>query len=130
VLSDGTQSGVGGVIKTTQNTFYNWTFNCGPSTNTGEKLLGAWATLFLASRLHIDVLQILGYSRIIIEWLNSRGDLQAISLLAWKDRIRLIQSTFKKIIYNHIYRENNKVFNELSKTTLKKNWESSHTTYG
>jgi hypothetical protein len=52
--TDGTQRGVVGVIKTTQNTFYNWTFNCGPGTNTRAELLGAWATLFLASRLHIE----------------------------------------------------------------------------
>jgi hypothetical protein len=31
---DGTQRRAVGVIKTTQNTFYNWTFNCGPGTNT------------------------------------------------------------------------------------------------
>jgi hypothetical protein len=95
-LSDGSQSGVGGVIKTTQNTYYKWTFNCGPGTNTREKLLGAWATLYLASRLHIEVLQVLGDSRTIIEWLNNRGDLQAISLLAWKDIIRMIQTYFQK----------------------------------
>jgi hypothetical protein len=39
------------------------------------------------------------YTRIIIDWLKNRGDLQAISLLAWKDRIRLIKPTFKKINY-------------------------------
>jgi hypothetical protein len=46
-LSNGSQSGDGGLIKTTQNTYYKWNFNCGPSTNTRKKLLGAWATLYL-----------------------------------------------------------------------------------
>jgi hypothetical protein len=86
-LSNGTQSGAGGLIKINNYTSYRWTFNCGPGTNTRAELLGAWATLYLASRLHIDTLQIYGDSRIIIEWLNNRGDLQAIPLLAWKDRI-------------------------------------------
>jgi hypothetical protein len=96
-LSNGSQSGAGGLIKISQNTFYKWTFNCGPGTNTRAELLGAWATLYLASRLHIEVLQVLGDSRIVIEWLSNKGDLQAISLLAWKDRIRLLQPTFKKL---------------------------------
>jgi hypothetical protein len=74
----------------------------------------------LASRLHVEVLQLLGDSRIIIEWLSNRGDLQAISLLAWKDRIRLLQPTFKNLSYNHIYREHNKSTDQLSKAMLKK----------
>jgi len=72
------------------------------------------------SRLHFDELQILGDFRIIIDWLKNRGDLQAILLLAWKDRIRLIKPTFKKINYTHIFREHNKVVDQLSKTTLNK----------
>jgi ribonuclease HI len=119
-LSDGTQSGVGGLIKTTQNTLYKWTFNCGPGTNTRAELLGAWATLYLASRLHIDALQVLGDSKTIIEWLNNREDLQAISLMAWKDKIRMLQPTFKNLIYNHIYREHNNSTDQLSKMALQK----------
>jgi ribonuclease HI len=87
-------------------------------TNTRAELLGAWATLHLASRLNIEVLQILGDSRTIIEWLNNRGKLQAISLMAWKDIIRLLQPTFKKLSYKHIYREHNKTTDQLSKATL------------
>jgi hypothetical protein len=82
--------------------------------------LGAWATLFLASKLHIDTLQVLGDSRIIIEWLSSRGELQVVSLLAWKDRIRQLQSTFNKLSYTHIHREYNNSVDQLSKATLLK----------
>jgi ribonuclease HI len=114
------QSGAGGLIKISQNTYYKWTYNCGPGTNTRAKLLGAWATLYLASRLHIDTLQVLGDSRIIIEWLSSRGDLQVVSLLAWKDRIRHLQSTFKKLSYIHIHREHNNSVDQLSKAALQK----------
>jgi ribonuclease HI len=108
------------MIKFTKNSFIRWTFNCGPGTNTRAELLGAWATLFLASRHHIEALQILGDSKIIIEWLNNRGDLQAISLLAWKDRIRLLLPSFKKLCFNHIYREHNKTADKLSKAALQK----------
>jgi len=64
--SFGEQSEAGGLIKITENSIYKWIFNCGSGTNTREELLGAWATLYLASRLHLDTLQILGDSRIII----------------------------------------------------------------
>jgi ribonuclease HI len=108
------------LIRITKNSFYKWTFNCGPGTNTRAELLGAWATLYLASRLHIESLQILRDSRTIIEWLNNMGDLQAISLSAWKDRIRLLQLAFKKLSYKHIYREHNKSTDQLSKAALQK----------
>jgi hypothetical protein len=69
-----------------------------------------------------EFLHVLGDSRIVIEWLSNKGDLQAISLLPWKDKIRLLQPTFKKISYNHIYSEYNKYksVDQLSKTMLQK----------
>jgi ribonuclease HI len=117
-LANGTRSGAGGLIKTSHNTFHKWTFNCGPGTNTRAKLLGAWATLYLATRLCIETLQVLGDSSIVIEWLSGKGKLQAIALMAWKKRIRLLQPHFKKINYNHIFREHNKIVDLLSKTAL------------
>jgi ribonuclease HI len=118
--SNGLQSGAGGLIRITENSHYRWTFNCGPGSNTRAELLGVWATLHLETRLNIEVLQIFGDSRIIIDWLNSRGKLQVISLLGWKDRIRELQSTFRKINFTHIYREHNKEVDLLSKSALQK----------
>lgn len=66
-LSNGTQSEARGLIKITNYTSYRWTFICGLGTNSRAELLDAWATLYLASRLHINTLQIYGDSRIIIE---------------------------------------------------------------
>ena len=80
-LSNGSQSGAGGLIKITHNTFYKWTFNCGSGTNTRAKILGAWATLYLASKLYFKTLQVLGDSIIVIERLSGREELQTISLL-------------------------------------------------
>jgi ribonuclease HI len=118
--SNGLQSGAGGLISISKNSHYRWTFNCGPGTNTRAELLGVWATLHLATRLNIEVLQIFGDSIIVIDWLNSRGKLQVISLLGWKDRIRELQSTFRKINFNHTYREHNKEADLLSKAALQK----------
>jgi hypothetical protein len=81
VQSNGLQSGVGGLISTLLNSQCRWPFNCGPTTNTRAELLGAWATLHLASRINIDVLPLFGDSIIVIDWLNSKGKLQVTTLL-------------------------------------------------
>jgi len=75
----------------------------------------------LASGLNIEFLQILGDSRIIIEWLKNKGKLQSISLMAWKEKSRLLQPTFRKLSFNHIYHEHNKEVDHLSKVALQKN---------
>ena len=94
------------------------TFCYGPGTNTRAELLGAWVTLHLASILNIEHLQLIKDSRVIIDWLNHKGNLQTITLLVWKDLIRLLQCHFKKLIFTQTSREYNKKAHLLSKTTL------------
>jgi hypothetical protein len=53
-----------------------------------SELLGVWVTLFLAIRLHITDLQIIGDSKIIIDWCNGNGRLQILALEGWKDQIK------------------------------------------
>jgi ribonuclease HI len=114
----GTLSGAGGLIRIKKDSIYRWTFRCGPGTNTRAELLGAWVTLHLASISNIEHLQLIGDSRVIIDWLNHKGKLQTITLLAWNDRIILLQRHFKKLIFTHTFREYNKEADLLSKTSL------------
>jgi hypothetical protein len=51
----------------------------------------------------IDTLQVFGDSKIVIDWLNFRGNLQVISLVGWKDRIRELTNTFSTIRFSHIF---------------------------
>lgn len=97
------QSGAGGLLRLSENSYYKWTFNCGPGTNTRAELLGVLATLNLTARLNIETLQIFGDSKIIIDRLNHRGNLQVISLLCWKDIIGELQTIFRDINFTHIY---------------------------
>jgi hypothetical protein len=46
-------------------------------------------------------LQLLGDSKIIIDWLNFRGKLQVSSLLGWMDRTQELQQKFRHITYLH-----------------------------
>jgi hypothetical protein len=77
--------GAGGKIVINNSTSYSWTFNCGKGSNTKAELLGAWASLILASRLSLQDLLMLGDSRIVIDWLNKRGAIQVAALESWKD---------------------------------------------
>jgi ribonuclease HI len=116
---NGTLSGAGGVITVNEDTSYKWTFNCGPGTNTRAELLGAWVTLSLAVRLGIDHIHIFGDSKVIIEWLNGRGNLNAYALLGWMNMIKALKKLFKNISFDHIYREQNMIADALSKKALK-----------
>jgi ribonuclease HI len=84
---DGLQSGAGGIIKISESTVYKWTFNTGPSTNNIVELLGVRVTLFLASRLHITDLQIIGDSKIIIDCAMARGDYRSWRLTDGRKRL-------------------------------------------
>jgi ribonuclease HI len=89
-----------------------------PGTNTRAELLGVWATLILATRLDMKDLQVYGDSKIVIDWLNCRGNLQVISLVGWKDRIKELATSFRTIRFAHIYREQNREADALSKKAL------------
>jgi len=109
--------GVGGVIKKSDLSVYKWYFNCDEGTNTNVELLRVWATLLLENHLSIHKIQILGDSKLIIEWLNKRGDMRACTIEGGKQGIMALRSKFHEINFEHIYRE----FNEadlLSKKAL------------
>jgi ribonuclease HI len=72
----------------------------------------------LAAQLNIDALQVFGDSKIVIDGLNSRGKLHAISLVSWKDRIKELTKSFSTINFSHIYQEQNKEANFLSKKAI------------
>ena len=73
-----------------------------------------WATHILVVRLNIEVIQVIGDSKIIFDWLKDRGKLQVASLMGWKDRIIKLKKSFREINYTHVYRELNKEAYSLS----------------
>jgi ribonuclease HI len=85
--ANGRCCGAGGTIKLSNSLVHKWYLNCGPGSNTKAELMGAWATLFLANLLALPKIQILGDSKVIIEWLNERSELRVSSLEGWKKRI-------------------------------------------
>jgi ribonuclease HI len=80
--------------------------------------MGVWATLTLANLWSIQNLQILGDSKLVIDWLNHRGKLQAIDIKGWKHRTMELTPLFQGISFHHIYREFNKEADQLSKQAI------------
>jgi ribonuclease HI len=116
--NQGTCSGAGDIIRTSPNKVYKWFFNCGKGTNTKAELLGAWVTLYLADQLNFHKIQVLGDSKIIIEWLNQKNVLQVSTLEGWKLRIASLVNRFSSVQFFHIYREYNMEADWLSKKAL------------
>jgi hypothetical protein len=56
--NSGLHCGAGGKILLCDGSWINWTLNCGLRTNTKAELLGAWVSLYLASRHNILNLQL------------------------------------------------------------------------
>ena len=112
---DGSLCGVGGHIFINFHTSYRWTLNDGQGTNTKAELLGAWASLILAQRLNIEVLLLLGDSKVIIDWINDKVELRSAALECWKERTTEAKRLFKSFTTTHIYREENNIADQLSK---------------
>jgi ribonuclease HI len=115
---NGTLCGVGGVLNIDEHTKFRWTLNCGRGTNSRAELMGAWATLTLATRLYVYDLYVLGDSKIIIDWLNRKGSIMVENLYGWKERITDLIPLFRSLSFSHIFREENKVADNLSKKAL------------
>jgi ribonuclease HI len=95
-----------------------WFFKCGEGTNTKAELVGVWASLSIAKILYIQHIQVLGDSKIVIEWLKQNGNLQAINIEGWKHIIRDLASSFQGISFQHIFKESNEEAYFLSKQAL------------
>jgi ribonuclease HI len=71
-------------------------------TNTKDELFGAWVTLTLAKLWDITRLQVMGDSKVIIDWLNQKANLHAIDIEGWKRRTKAMITNFQEISFHHI----------------------------
>jgi ribonuclease HI len=101
-VAGGTNCGAGGTIKTINAQVFHWFFNCGAGTNTKAELLGAWATLTITKLLNLHYIHVIGDSKVIIDWLDQKGKLQAINVEDWKKRTKDLIQFFNGISFHHI----------------------------
>jgi ribonuclease HI len=116
--SNGLCCGAGGIFKTHPSRITKWFINCGAGSNTKAELMGLWATLTLATFWSINQLQILGDSRVIIDWINHKCKLNAVNIECWKQKTMELAKNIKDLSIHHIYRVHNKEVDALSKRAL------------
>jgi hypothetical protein len=61
---------------------------------------------------------IVGDSKVAIDWINDRSNLNLIYLASWKEQIRCLKEKFEEIKFMHVHREYNTVADKLSKKAL------------
>jgi ribonuclease HI len=118
-LLGGDCCGAGGVFKSHPSRLTLWYLNCGVGTNNKAELMGLWAALYLASCWSINLLHVLGDSRIIIDWISKKSDLQIVHNDSWKVKVKELSKTFTDVNYLHIPRSLNAEADALSKLALK-----------
>jgi hypothetical protein len=64
---------------------------------------------------NIEVMLLLGDSKVIIDWIIGKADLQAVALECWKERTLEATRLVKSLSALHIYREDNRIADILSK---------------
>jgi ribonuclease HI len=116
--SSGLCCGAGGIFRFHSSRVTKWFINCGAGSNTKAELLGLWATLTLATFWSINQLQILGDSRVIIDWINLKCNLNTVNIECWKQKTLDLAKNIKDLSVHHIYRVHNKEVDALSKRAL------------
>jgi ribonuclease HI len=108
----------GAVLKCPEGGIFSIKMNCGTRTNTRGELMALWSLLFFALHKQVNCLQLVGDSKVIVDWFSYKNNLQVISLQPWMTRIRQMSGSFQNLKIQHIYREFNREADQLSKQAL------------
>lgn len=100
----GALCGAGGFIRLGNMPSFSLRMGGGGGSNNRGGILGLWTVLVFARSRHLDVLEIFGDSKVIIDWANGKGNLHATVLEGWKSRTRnLILSIQQDLDHSHLY---------------------------
>jgi hypothetical protein len=105
--------------KSLQATFSEFILSGGNGNNMKAELLGLWGLLLFASRLSIKKMMVAGDSKVAIDWINAKSNLNLLYLNSWKDKIRRLKDKFDSIKFMHVHRKFNSEGDTLSKKALK-----------
>ena len=71
-----------------------------------SEILSLWGLLLLLSYFSIKKLMVVGDSKVTIDWINSKSNLNLyISKKYWKDKIRSLKDKFQSINFMHLHRQ-------------------------
>jgi hypothetical protein len=84
----GEKCGAEAVLKCPIEGTFRIKMNCGKGPNTRGELLALWCILYFACFKKITRLQLVGDSKVIIDWFTNDNNLQVASLQPWMEKIR------------------------------------------
>jgi ribonuclease HI len=75
------------VLHLTSDHFFHLKLGVGIGTNNQAKLIALWVLLNFAQDKGIRLLQVVGDSKLVVDWFKGRAHLDIIDLLPWQCRI-------------------------------------------
>lgn len=117
-----TNCGCGAWILLSPGCQYKLFWNGGSGTNMKAEVMALWGLLWWASYLCADKIWIVGDSKVLIDHLNHKENINPGTLSHWLRRIDRLRSVFAAISFHHIYREKNVIADGLSKQGLNANF--------
>jgi ribonuclease HI len=90
----------------------------GLGTNNREELLSLWILLKTAVEQKVKRLQILGDSKVVLDWVSGRSRFHNFPLRPVMDIIQRLKGEMEELTYIHIYREFNHREDNLSKEAI------------
>jgi hypothetical protein len=79
-------------------------------------LAALWALLFMVSSLNLRKVHIFGDSKIVVDWVNGKDEIQVACLAAQKAHVSM--ASLDWYLCKHMYQELNSEVNKLSKEAL------------
>lgn len=110
--------GEGMVLKVKRDHFIHLRMGVGNGTNTKVELFSLWVLLWFAQKRGIFSMQIVGNSKVIIDWATWNSNLQVILIEQWDDRVKYLINSFSQISFTHIYKKHNYEADGLSKNAI------------
>jgi len=114
----GVRCGAGVILKCLVLGIFSIKMNYGYETNTRGKLMALWCILYFSHYKQVSCLQLVGDSKVIVDYFSFKNNLQVITLQPWMSRIHQLSENFQTLQIQHIYREFNKEIDHLSKQDL------------
>jgi ribonuclease HI len=111
-------SGAGGIVHLSDSHELKFKVGSGQGTNNFAKLMALKLSLILAAERGVSCLQVFSDSLLAINWLNEVDCLENFLLQPVRDEILAIKSSFVSLSFQHVYREGNRLADNLSKEGL------------
>lgn len=109
---------MGVVLFINQSHYVHIRYASGGGANNRVEFVSLWTLLEVAKRKDLRKLQVLGDSKLVIDWAQGKVNVQNTKLANVLREIKLAFQSFKWLSFHHVLRELNSKANELSEEAL------------